>query len=135
MLDRYGREPFPLFIETSKIQGKDAIDCGRVIIGQDEMTIPVTPQKDLTIILRTTLSRKLATPLEIVSRTEQFSFSNPLSVNFQVDGQLAGTTTQNLSTNSFSEIAFTISGEHIKRSPAKISILGDHIAFCYWFFQ
>ena len=135
MLDRYGREPFPLFIETSKIQGKDAIDCGRVIIGQDEMTIPVTPQKDLTIILRTTLSRKLATPLEIVSRTEQFSFSNPLSLNFQVDGQLAGTTTQNLSTNSFSEIAFTISGERIKQSPAKISILGDHIAFCYWFFQ
>ena len=135
MLDRYGREPFPLFIETSKIQGKDAIDCGRVIIGQDEMTIPVTPQKDLTIILRTTLSRKLATPLEIVSRTEQFSFSNPLSLNFQVDGQPAGTTTQNLSTNSFSEIAFTISGEHIQQSPSKISILGDHIAFCYWFFQ
>ena len=135
VLDRYGREPFPLFIETSKIQGKDAIDCGRVIIGQDEMTIPVTPQKDLTIILRTTLSRKLSTPLEIVSRTEHFSFSNPLSLNFQVDGNPVGTATQNLSTNSFSEIAFTIAGEHIKQSPAKISILGDHIAFCYWFYQ
>ena len=135
VLDKYGREPFPLFIETSRLHGKDAIDCGRVIIGQDEMTIPVIPQKDLTIILRSALCRKLATPLEIVSRTEQFSFSNPLSLNFQVDGHPAGTTTQSLSTNSFSEISFTIAGEHIKQSPAKIAILGDHIAFCYWFFQ
>lgn len=135
VLDKYGREPFPLFTETSRLHGKDAIDCGRVIIGQDEMTIPVTPQKDLTVILRTSLSRKLATPLEIVSRTEQFSFSNPLSLNFQVDGHPAGTTTQSLSTNSFSELSFTIAGEHIKQSPAKVAILGDHIAFCYWFFQ
>ena len=135
VLDKYGREPFPLFIETSGLHGKDAIDCGRVIIGQDEMTIPVIPQKNLTVILRTSLSRKLATPLEIVSRTEQFSFSNPLSLNFQVDGHPAGTTTQSLSTNSFSEISFTIAGEHIKQSPAKIAILGDHIAFCYWLFQ
>ncbi len=135
ILDRYGREPFPIFIETSKLQGKNTIDCGRVIIGQDEMTIPVIPQKDMTLILRTSLSRKLATPLEIVSRTEQFSFANPLSLNFQVDGHPVGTTTQSLSTNSFSEISFTIAGNYIKQSPAKISILGDHIAFCYWFYQ
>ena len=135
VLDRFGREPFPLFIETNKLQGKDAIDCGRVIIGQDELTIPVTPHKNLTVILRTSLSRKLTTPLEIVSRTEQFSFANPLSLNFQVDGHPAGTTTQSLSTNSFSEISFTIAGNYIKQSPAKISIHGDHIAFCYWFYQ
>lgn len=135
VLDRYGRKPFPLFIETSKLQGKDTIDCGRIIIGQDEMTIPVTPKKDLTMILRTSLSRKLTIPLEIVSRTEQFSFANPLSLNFQVDGCPVGTTTQSLSTNSFSEISFTIAGKYLKQSPAKISILGDHIAFCYWFYQ
>ena len=135
ILDRYGREPFPLFIETSKLQGKDTIDCGRVIIGQDEMTIPVIPQKDMTLILRTSLSRKLATPLEIVSRTEQFSFANPLSLNFQVDGHPVGTTKQSLSTNSFSEISFKIAGNYLTQSPAKITILGDHIAFCYWFYQ
>jgi hypothetical protein len=135
VLDRFGREPFPLFIETSKLQGKDTIDCGRVIIGQDEMTIPVIPQKDMTLILRTSLSRKLSTPLEIVSRTELFSFANPLSLNFQVDGHPVGATTQSLSTNSFSEISFKIAGSYLKQSPAKISILGDHIAFCYWFYQ
>ena len=135
ILDRYGRESFPLFIETSKLQGKDTIDCGRVIIGQDEMTIPVVPQKDMTLILRTSLSRKLATPLEIVSRTEQFSFANPLSLNFQVDGHSIGATTQSLLTNSFSEISFKIAGTYLKQSPTKISILGDHIAFCYWFYQ
>ena len=99
------------------------------------MTIPVVPQKDMTLILRTSLSRKLATPLEIVSRTEQFSFANPLSLNFQVDGHSIGATTQSLLTNSFSEISFKIAGTYLKQSPAKISILGDHIAFCYWFYQ
>ena len=136
IIERYGRPVPDPFMIIDNLNGKTAIDVSRILVGGDAMTIPLKTGKDVTVIMRTYPKYKQKTKIIGEDSSSTYEFKNPLKFNVAIDDQ------QNMipvtipfSTNGFSDVAFTLPGRAIEKSPCRISILGDHIAAGYWFYQ
>lgn len=125
VIDRWGLTPREIFHTTASLDGKLAVDAGRIIRGGDMMTIPLQPGKDCEVVVRTLAQR------------DGFEFNSPIKMLLNVDGEDVGYVGYdlNLKTNAFQEVSFTIPGRAIRQTPSRIGFLGDHIACGYWFFQ
>ena len=65
----------------------------------------------------------------------KFEFVSPLKLNVAIDGEVKLTASLEVAEKGFSDVAIDIPGSAITNSPCKVSFLGDHAAFAYWFFQ
>lgn len=135
ILPRYAHVDFLPFLVKGKLGGTPILEGGRLVVGQDEMTVPTHPGRDLVVVLRTG-DRCRAIQNGGFSTVERlYAFANPLKLNLQVDGVPAGMGVAQLATNAFSDVTFTIPGKFITKERSRIAFCGDHVAYAYWFYQ
>ncbi len=132
-IDRYGRPALEPFVRQDVLGLKEILDCGRVLVGGDELTVSLEPEKEATVVMRTL--PKQSTLIKGYSSPTDFTFENPLSMRILVDGEEAGVVSVAYATNGFSDVTFKIPAVAIKQTPARLSFLGDHITCGYWFYQ
>ena len=133
-----GRWGYPLFnpiVQFGRLGDKDIIDVGRVILGGDEMTVPLKPGEDVVVVMRTWPRHSVIRSSSLFNDTIDCAFSNPVKFNIAVDGRVVDTAKVSYSANGFSDVAFKIHGDAIRNAVSRIGFLGDHITFGYWFYQ
>ena len=136
IIDRYGRPAPDPFMIIDNLNGKTAIDVARILVGGDAMTLPLQPGKDVTVIMRTYPKYQQKKKRIGDSSSSAYEFKNPLRFNVAIDGYPSLIPVSiPFSTNGFSDVAFTLPGSAIQKSPCRLSLLGDHIAAGYWFYQ
>ena len=135
VLDRYGRPPIEPFILIDNIEGKPAIDVARLVIGGDAMTLPLQPQRDAFVVMRTYPQHTLAYNLIGEKISSSYAFANPLKINVTVNDKVLTPISVTYATNGFSDVTFTLPGSAIAQSPCRLAFLGDHITAGYWFYQ
>ena len=135
VITRWGYEVFMPFVQCGELGTKFIVDVGRVILGGDEMSVPLKPGMDAIVVMRTWPSHVVNRTTGYPSRPIDCAFSNPLKFNIAVDGNVVDTAEISYATNSFSNVAFKIPGVAIKNPVSRIGFLGDHITFGYWFYQ
>ena len=135
VIDRYGRPPTDPFLIIDKLAGKYAIDSARLLIGGDAATLPLQKGKDVFVVMRT-YPRHTETRVHEGGKVScEYEFANPLKLNVNIDGQALDPVSISYATNGFSEVSFTLPGRAIENTPCRLSLLGDHIASGYWFYQ
>lgn len=135
VITRWGLEVFDPFVQCGELGDKFIVDAGRAILGGDEMSVPLKPGVEATVVMRTWPSHIVRRTMGYPSKPIDCSFSNPLRFNIAVDGNVVDTAEVSYSTNSFSDVSFKIPGMAIKNPVSRIGFLGDHITFGYWFYQ
>jgi hypothetical protein len=68
---------------------------------------------------------------------EKMSLRKETWLNVFVDGEQVASVQATLDDGygKFTEVAFRIPGNAIKGDTSFVQIFGDHLAFCYWFYQ
>jgi len=135
VITRWGYPVFDSFIQFGKLGGKEIVDVGRVILGGDEMTVPLKPGHDVTVVARFWPRHSVVRSFNIASDQIDCSFANPLKLNVSIDGDVVSTVEIAYSGKTFSDVSFKIPGSTIKNPVSRIGFLGDHITFGYWFYQ
>ena len=134
---RFYRAHYYPFLMTAQSGTNMLVDVGRAILGSESLTLRVTPNQPLRVILRTTptMAIKLRTGASLGSYT--FSFNSPLKLRVHIDDKEAGyyEIPMNEKIDTFSEIVFTIPAEALTQPNPRMTIFGDHASFAYWFYQ
>ena len=135
VITRWGYPVFDPFVQFGKLGEREIVDVGRVILGGDEMTVPLNPGRDVTVVIRMWPKHSVFRPFSTTSDRIDCAFSNPLKFNVSVDGNIVDMAVLSYAANGFSDVAFKIPGTTIKNPVTRIGFLGDHITFGYWFYQ
>ena len=135
VITRWGYEAFDPFVRGGQLGGRFIVDVGRVILGGDEMSVPLRPGVDATVVMRTWPSHVVRRNIGYPTKEIDCAFANPIKFNVAVDGNVVSVAEVSYSTNSFSDVSFTIPGAAIRNPVSRIGFLGDHITFGYWFYQ
>lgn len=135
VIDRYGRPTTDPFILVDNLAGEPAIDAARLLVGGDAMTLPLEPEKDTLVVMRTYPTRTVTYKRHDGIISSDYTFANPLKINAYIDNEAVTTFSISYATNGFSDVSFMLPGSAIKTSPCRLSLLGDHIASGYWFYQ
>lgn len=135
VIDRYGRRPEEPTLIFGKLAGTFAFDCGRLLVGGDELTVPLHPDKDVRVVMRTYPKWKSTRTDSGTRSTSDYVFANPLKMNVTVDGEVVQEVSVSYATNDFSDVSFQIPGTAIRKTPCRVGFLGDHVACAYWFYQ
>ena len=133
---RYGMmDPEPVQ-RVDDLAGEKASECGRVIYGGDSMFVPLEPGKDCRVVMRTVIEQSARLPNHLgPSVLRKFEFVSPLRLNIAVDGEVVSTASVEVAEKGFSDVVMDIPGSAIRNSPCRVSFLGDHAVFAYWFYQ
>ena len=111
------------------------IEVGQLVIGYETFTLSnIIPNKPLHIILRTgRKTRAFVSQYQTISFPE-YEFTSPIKLTVTIDGQPAEVSLE-IKETGFSDTSFTIPAEMIQSETPKITVLGDHLAYGYWFYQ
>ena len=149
------RDDYPLFapfVSVGKLNGTNIVECGRFLLGGDAMTVPLVPGKDVHVVMRTALKCSASVWRELGHERSDFTFKSPMTLKVMVDGNEVGDVEFAVGEGDFHDAHFTIPGkalgkckmENVKckmgealgdESAYRLTFLGEHVAFCYWFFQ
>lgn len=135
VIDRYGRPKMDPFTIVDNLAGKPAIDAARLLVGGDAMTLPLEAGKDALVVMRTYPTRTVTYKRYGGNVSSDYTFANPLKINAYIDNEAVTTLSICYATNGFSDVSFRLPGSAIKKSPCRLSLLGDHIVAGYWFYQ
>ena len=135
VITRWGYEVFDPFVQSGQLGDRFIVDVGRVILGGDEMCVPLRPGADVTVVMRTWPSHVVKRHVGYPCSDIDCAFANPLRFNVAVDGNVVDTAEVAYATNGFSDVSFKIPGSAIKNPVSRIGFLGDHITFGYRFYQ
>lgn len=135
VITRWGCPVFDPFVQFGRLGDEEIVDVGRVILGGDEMTVPLKPGCDVTVVARFWPRHSVVRSAGIASNVFDCSFSNPLKFNIAVDGNVVDIAEIPYSERGFSDVSFKIPGVAIRNPVSRIGFLGDHIVFGYWFYQ
>lgn len=133
---RYGLRPMRAFSAIADIGGEKGIESGRVILGFDEMFVPLSPNRDTTVVMRTL--RKAHSCIRGWLEPDfgmSFDFGESQRLELSVKGVRASVCEYNVASDVFEDVVLHIPGSAISDTVSRIAFLGDHIACCYWFFQ
>ena len=125
-------KPFAV-AETSG--GKTIAETGRVVLGGEEFSVPLTVDSDAVVVVRTLSKATALMPSGYGYVSRSFTFSSPLELHLEIDGEEVGHVTFKLNDNGFTDAVFKIPGSAITHSPCRVALHGDHIACGYWFYQ
>ena len=132
------RDDYPLFAPfhvAGCLNGRNIVEAGRFLLGGDALTVTAQPGCDLHVVMRTALKCKVSVERELGHRTSEISLKSPLTLQVSVDGMVSGEVKCQVKEGDFCDVHFMIPGKFITSSTPRITLLGEHIAFCYWFFQ
>lgn len=112
------------------------IDVGIPVTGWAEMTVPLIAEKDALCIIRTTDSAKKVSWNRNNTGTV-VHFKSPLRLRMSINGEMLPVVSAPIQQERqmFTDIVLSIPGKYITENENHIEIYGDHIAFCYWFYQ
>lgn len=130
----YNIPVFTPFMLTAENRGVRMTDCGRVIVGYDEMSVSLDPGRDVYVVMRVYPHRRVMLR-SFGGGSSDYAFANPLKLNLSVDEQLVGSAEVAYSASGFSDVSFCIPGSSIRNPISRIAFLGDHITCGYWFYQ
>ena len=136
--EQISRDDYPLFApfhSVGKLRDKTILDCGRFLLGGDAMTVSLEPGKDVHVVMRTSLECSASVEREVGHARSKFSFKSPMRLRVLVDDVDAGEVEFEVKEGDFCDAHFVISGKFITTSSPRLAFLGEHIAFCYWFYQ
>lgn len=135
IITRWGYPVFDPFVQFGRLGEKEVVDVGRVILGGDEMSVPLKPGRDAVVVARFWPRHSVVRSTAIASNVIDCALANPLRLNVSVDGSVVNLAEIPYSENGFSDVSFKIPGVAIKNEVSRIGFLGDHIVFAYWFYQ
>lgn len=112
------------------------IDVGIPVTGWTEMTVPLVKGKDAVCVIRTSASAENVSWNRNGNGTS-VHLKSPLRLQMNINGQMLPVVSEPIDEGigRFSEIVMSVPGKYIIEGDNQIEIYGDHIAFCYWFYQ
>ena len=132
------RDDYPLFAPFNRVGllgGTNIVEAGRFLFGGDAMTVALDPGRDVHVVMRTALKGKASVERELRHKTSEFSLKSPMKLQVLVDGADAGVVEFSVEEGDFCDAHFTIPGKFIATSSPRLTFLGEHVAFAYWFYQ
>ena len=136
VVDRFSRKAAPPFFVCARDgAGRVMADAGRMVIGGDEMDVPASAGRDVRVVMRVFSSGASTIDNGIVKQEVHGSIPGEFSMNVAVDGRVVESVSLRCDQGLFTDVSFAIPGEVFKGGVARVAFLGDHIPFCYWFFQ
>ena len=132
------RDDYPLFAPfhaIGKVGGKTVLDAGRFLLGGDAMNVSLKPGRDVHVVMRTALKCKASVERELGHSINDFSMKSPMTLKVLVDGVDAGDVSFPVAEGDFFDTNFVISGKFVRQPKSRITFLGEHVAFAYWFYQ
>lgn len=128
---------FSQTIMTAKLGPIEYSEVGRIIVGSESFSVNnVSPDKPIRMVLRTTDSIKGKCHFDTqVTNIRSMKLNRKLVLRLFVDDQEVPTSPVLLSPGGFSEVFFDIPAEYIKNDHPRITVVGDHVSFAYWFYQ
>lgn len=136
IITRWGYEVFEPFAQYGMLNGRAVFDIGRVVLGGDEMTVPLEPGKDVTVVMRIWPKHSVYRSTGVSNTRIDCTIENPFMMNISIDGKVVNQAKISYPQGEeFSEVSFVIPGSVITGFPCRLGLLGDHIAFGYWFYQ
>lgn len=112
------------------------IDVGIPVTGWSEMTVPLIAGKDTFCIVRTTSTAKNVRWNRNNAGTN-VNLKSPLRLQVSVNGEMLPIVSVHIDRDAdkFTDIVLCLPGKIITGQDDHVEIYGDHIAFCYWFYQ
>ena len=132
------QDSYPLFAPfhaVGKLNGTNIVEGGRFLLGGDAMTVPLKPGRDVHVVMRTALKCKVAVARELGHERSDFSLKSPMHLRVLVDGVDAGDIAFPVADGDFADAKFAIPARFITRPSPRLTFLGEHVAFAYWFYQ
>lgn len=124
----------PIFCAGS-LGGREIIEGGRFAMGGDSMSVSLDSGRDVHVMMRTALKCSTSVWRELGDRTSEFSMKSPMRLQVLVDGKDAGIVEFEVKEGDFCDAHFVIPGKFITSSNPRLTFLGEHVAFAYWFYQ
>ena len=129
---------YPLFAPfhaIGKLNGTNIVEGGRFLLGGDAMTVPLQPGKDVHVVMRTALKCAASVARELGHERSDFALKSPLHLRVFADGADAGDIAFKVAEGDFADAAFVIPGQFVTQAATRLSFLGEHVAYAYWFYQ
>lgn len=132
------RDDYPFFAPfhiVGKLNGTNIVEGGRFLYGGDAMTVPLQSGRDVHVVMRTALKCSAAVDREIGMLQSDFVLKSPMTLRVFVDGEDVGDISFPVEDGDFCDAHFVIPGKFIVSTTPRLTFLGEHVAFAYWFFQ
>ena len=131
-------EGYPLFAPfhaVGRLNGTNIVEGGRFLLGGDAMTVPLRPGRDVHVVMRTALKCTASIARELGHERSDFALKSPLHLRIFVDGVDAGEVASEVAEGDFADAGFVIPGRFITKGSTRLSFMGEHVAYAYWFYQ
>lgn len=132
------RDEYPFFAPfhvVGKLNGTNIVEGGRFLLGGDAMTVPLQPGLDVHVIMRTALKCTAVVESELGMPRSDFTLKSPMTLKVMVDGEDAGNVSFPVTDGDVADATFVIPGRFVSSSLPRLTFLGEHVAFGYWFYQ
>jgi hypothetical protein len=113
------------------------LEVGKVVIGYESFQVPTTAGLPLTLVLRSgsqAKAVKTASYTQTIEQTVKLEYSSLIRV-IVGDRTIDSIVKLNPTADFMTEFMVTIPAELIVGDKTKVVVGGDHISYCYWFFQ
>jgi hypothetical protein len=139
VLPRLRGTAFAPLATARPLGGQRIVETGDMVIGSDEFSLAILPNRPLRIVLRTASYAPTA-----VAQTdgyypnEKIVFQSSLRIMPVVNGRPMEHPLELVldpDADSFSEVVFDIPADYLPTDRAHIRIIGDRVACAYWFYQ
>ncbi len=134
-LTRDGCPLFAPFHAVGKLGDTNILEGGRFLYGGDRMSVPLRPGRDVHVVMRTALKCNVSAYRESDMPRCDFEMKSPMTLRVMVDGEDAGDISFAVKEGDFCDARFVIPGRFVTQPNPRITFLGEHVAFAYWFFQ
>ena len=136
--EMFTRDDYPLFTPfpvVGKLNGTNIVEGGRFLLGGDAMTVPLKPGRDVQVVMRTALKCTAVVEQVLGKPCNDFALKSPMTLKVLVEGEDVGDISFPVSEGDVVDATFVIPGRFIRQPQTRLSFLGEHVAFAYWFFQ
>jgi len=134
---RFHRVKYYPFLLTGKAGTHTIADVGRSVVGGESLTLHVTPNQPLRVVLRTASTTPIRLRNSTTLGTYTFAYQSPLKLRVHINDKEAGYFEIPIreEKETFSEIVFTLPAEAMTQPTLRLTLYGDHASFAYWFYQ
>jgi len=129
------RAPEPV-IRLDELGGRKLVEVGRVVTGSDEMTaVGLQPGRDVVVVMRTALRQKAPTIGPAGTKADEYAFAPAQALQVFVDGADVGLVHYEVPEKGFADVSFRIPAEVVTSPAPRLTFVGEHVTFGYWFYQ
>lgn len=131
----YDQPEFAPFVESGKLDDREIVESGRVLLGGDEMSVALEPGLKVTVVMRTRARATAVRALAFGSVGGEYVFGGTQELHLEVDGEEVSHVSYKVGDEGFTDVAFEIPAARIRKDVTRVGLHGEHIACGYWFFQ